>query len=86
MSGKDLAAATAHGSGLRFVDLSEAALRPEGATALPAEVARRRQALVIAFDGPRLVVAFADPWDEKAIAEVAGRRRGGYRTGPGRAG
>jgi len=71
VSGKDLAAATAHGSGLRFVDLSEVALRPEAAAALPAEVARRRQALVIAFDGPRLVVAFADPWDEKAIAEVA---------------
>ncbi len=71
VSGKDLAAAMAHGAGLRFVDLSEALLHPEAATAVPAEVARRRQALGVAFDGPRLVVAFADPWDEEAIAEVA---------------
>ena len=70
VSGKDLAAALAHGAGLRFVDLSEALLHPDAATAVPAEVARRRQALGVAFDGPRLVVAFADPWDEEAIAEV----------------
>jgi hypothetical protein len=71
VSGKDLAAAMAHGAGLRFVDLSEAPLHPEAATAIPAEVARRRQALGVGFDGPRLVVALADPWDEEALAEVA---------------
>jgi twitching motility protein PilT len=71
VSGKDLAAATAHGARLRFVDLSEATLEPEAARAIPAELARRRQALGVAVDGPRLVVAFADPWDDEAIAEVA---------------
>src|SRR5687767_12588990 len=71
VSGKDLAAATAHGARLRFVDLSEAALEPEAARAIPAELARRRQALGVAVEGTRLVVAFADPWDEDAITEVA---------------
>jgi twitching motility protein PilT len=71
VSGKDLAAATAHGARLRFVDLSEATLEPEAARTVPAELARRRQALGVAVEGPRLVVAFADPWDEDAIAEVA---------------
>ncbi len=71
VSGKDLAAALAHEAGLRFIDLSEASLHPEAAIAIPAEVARRRQALGVDFDGPRLVAAFADPWDEDALAEVA---------------
>ncbi len=71
VSGKDLAAALAYEAGLRFVDLSETPLHPEAAIAIPAEVARRRQALGVGFDGPRLVAAFADPWDEESVSEVA---------------
>jgi twitching motility protein PilT len=71
VSGKDLAAALAHEAGLRFFDLAETSLHPEAAIAIPADVARRRQALGVDFDGARLVVAFADPWDEEGLAEVA---------------
>ena len=71
VSGKDLAAAVAGEAGVRFVDLTEAAVDPAAVRALPAEVAKRCLALGVAFDGPRIVVAFADPWDDEARAEVA---------------
>jgi twitching motility protein PilT len=67
---KDLAAATAHEAGRRFVDLTETIVQPAAALPVPADLARRYLALGVAFDGPRLVVALADPDDEIALADL----------------
>lgn len=70
VSEKDLVAAVASTGGLRFVDLAETPLHPDAAEAVPAEVAWRHVALGVMFEGPRLIVAFADPGNDQAIVDV----------------
>jgi twitching motility protein PilT len=77
---KDLTAALAESVGVRFVDFHETPLHQDAATLLPAEVAWRQHALAIDFDGPRLVVAFAEPGDDDAVQTVG--RVTGYEIVP----
>ena len=72
---KDLTAALADTVGLRFVDFSETPIHPDAASTVPEDVARERIAVGVDFDGPRLVVAFADPGDDAAVTAV-GRATG----------
>jgi twitching motility protein PilT len=72
---KDLTAALADTVGLRFVDFSETPIHPDAASTVPEDVAREQVAVGVDFDGPRLVVAFADPGDDAAVTAV-GRATG----------
>jgi twitching motility protein PilT len=72
---KDLTAALADTVGLRFVDFSETPIHPDAASTVPEDIARERVAVGVDFDGPRLVVAFADPGDDDAVTAV-GRATG----------
>ncbi len=72
---KDLTAALADTVGLRFVDFSETPIHPDAASTVPEDIARERIAVGVDFDGPRLVVAFADPGDDAAVTAV-GRATG----------
>lgn len=71
VSEKDLVAAVAGTAGMRFLDLAETPLHPDAAEAVPAEVAWRHVALGVIFEGPHLVVAFADPGNDAAVMDVA---------------
>ncbi len=85
---KDLTAALADQIGMPFVDFLETPIHQEAPTLLTAELARKWLALPVDFEDRKLVVAFAEPADDEAVAAV-GRRddlrdhRGGRR--PGRA-
>jgi twitching motility protein PilT len=70
VSEKDLVAAVAEQVGLRFVDFSRTTVHPEAERLLPAEVALAHQAVVVEVDGGALVVAMADPGDERAVAAI----------------
>jgi twitching motility protein PilT len=72
---KDLTAALAESLGVRFVDFHDTPQHHDAASLIPAEVAHRHHALAIDFDGPRLVVAFAEPGDDVAV-EAVGRATG----------
>ncbi|MFM7616126.1 MAG: PilT/PilU family type 4a pilus ATPase [Actinomycetes bacterium] len=72
---KDLTAALAETVGLRFVDFSETPIHPDAASTVPEDIAREHIAVGVDFDGPRLVVAFADPGDDAAVTAV-GRATG----------
>jgi twitching motility protein PilT len=72
---KDLTAALAESIGVRFVDFHDTPLHQDAASLIPADIARNHLALAIDFDGPRLIVAFADPGDNAAV-EAVGRATG----------
>jgi twitching motility protein PilT len=67
---KDLTAAIAQSLGIRFVDFQDVTLHQDAPTLVPADVAREHQALAIDFEGAKLVVAFAEPADDIALAAV----------------
>jgi twitching motility protein PilT len=67
---KDLTAAIAESLSLRFVDFSETPLNADASTTIPADIARRYQALGVDFDGSKLVVAFTEPGDDEALHAV----------------
>ncbi|MFZ4585722.1 MAG: hypothetical protein ACOYNI_10910, partial [Acidimicrobiia bacterium] len=70
VSEKDLKAAIADTLAMRFVDFEETPLHPDAAAMLPPEVARAHEAIGVDFEGAKLVVAFADPGNDSAIAAV----------------
>ncbi|MGQ0825758.1 MAG: PilT/PilU family type 4a pilus ATPase [Actinomycetota bacterium] len=67
---KDLTAALAEDLGIRFVDFLETPIHQDAPALVPAELAWRYLALAVDFDGPRLVVAFAEPSDDEGVAAV----------------
>jgi type IV pilus assembly protein PilB len=66
----DLVAVIAAGIGLEFVDLAEYNVDPVAASAIPEPLARRYQALPIAWEGRVLVVAMADPSNVLALDDI----------------
>lgn len=80
VNAKDLTAALAQAVGIRFVDFHDTPIHQDAATVIPAEAARRHCALAIDFDGPRLIVAFAEPGDDEAVQEIG--RLTGYEVVP----
>ena len=67
---KDLTAALAEQLGVPFIDFLETPIHQEAPTLLTAELARRWVALPVDFEGHKLVVAFAEPADDEALAAV----------------
>ncbi len=67
---KDLTAALALSLGVRFIDFQDTTLHQDAPTLVPAEVARANRALAVDFEGHKLVVAFAEPADDEALAAV----------------
>src|SRR4029077_19389494 len=67
---KDLTAALAEQLGVPFVDFLETPIHQEAPTLLTAELARRWVALPVDFEGHKLIVAFAEPADDEALAAV----------------
>jgi twitching motility protein PilT len=67
---KDLTAALADQLGVPFIDFLETPIHQEAPTLLTAELARRWLALPVDFEGHKLVVAFAEPADDEALAAV----------------
>ncbi len=67
---KDLVAAIAAHSDQRFVDLAEHFVTPDLASMIPAELALRHVVVAVDWEGSDLVVAIADPTDERAITAV----------------
>ncbi len=67
---KDLTAALAAQMGIRFVDFLETPIHQDAPTMVPADMARRYVALPVDFEGPKLVVAFAEPADDDALAAI----------------
>lgn len=53
------------------VDVSRAAFRPDALRRVPRRLAERHEALPLDHDGERLVVAFADPGNDKAVEALA---------------
>ncbi len=72
---KDLTAAIAESQSLRFIDFTEAPLHADAATLVPPDVARAHQALGVNFEDNKLVVAFAEPGDDEALAAVGAATR-----------
>ena len=66
----DLVATLAAQIGLDFLDLSEFAIDPSAAGLITDALARRYQALPVAWDEGRLVVAMADPSHVFAIDDI----------------
>ena len=67
---KDLTAALAAHMGIRFVDFLETPIHQDAPTLIPADVARRHMALPVDFEERKLVVAFAEPADDDAVAAI----------------
>ena len=67
---KDLTAALAESLGVRFVDFQETPLHQDATTMVPHDVATHHLALGVDFEGHKLVVAFAEPADDEALAAV----------------
>ena len=84
VSEKDLTAAIAETVGVRFIDFTETPLHPDAALTVPEAVAREHQAIGVDFDGARLVVAFPDPGDDRAVTAVG--EATGYEIVPAAAG
>jgi len=84
VSEKDLTAAIAETVGLRFVDFSEHPLHPDAAVMVPEAVAREHIAIGVDFEGTKLVVAFPDPGDDRAVQAVGAAS--GYEIVPAAAG
>jgi type IV pilus assembly protein PilB len=66
----DLLAALAEQVGFRFVDLTEFPIDPSAASLIPEQMARRHHALPIGFEGPKLLVAMADPSNVIAADDI----------------
>ena len=66
----DLVSMLARQIGLEFIDLSEQTIDPTAAGMISASVARRYQALPLAWDEHRLVLAMADPSNVFAIDDI----------------
>jgi twitching motility protein PilT len=84
VSEKDLTAAIAETVGLRFVDFTEHPLHPDAAVMIPEAVAREHCAIGVDFEGTKLVVAFTDPGDDRAVTAVGAAS--GYEVVPAAAG
>ncbi len=67
---KDLTAALADQLGVPFVDFLETPIHQEAPTLLTAELARKWMALPVDFEDHKLIVAFAEPADDDALAAV----------------
>ena len=67
---KDLTAALADQLGVPFIDFLETPIHQEAPTLLTADVARKWMALPVDFEDHKLVVAFAEPADDEALAAV----------------
>jgi len=67
---KDLTAALADQMGIPFVDFLETPIHQDAPTLLTAELARKYLALPVDFEDRKLVVAFAEPADDDAVAAV----------------
>jgi twitching motility protein PilT len=67
---KDLTAALAEQMGVRFVDFLETPIHQDAPGMLTGELAHRYTALPVDFEGHKLVVAFAEPADDEAIAAI----------------
>jgi len=67
---KDLTAALAEQLGVPFVDFLETPIHQEAPTLLTAELARKWLALPVDFEDHKLLVAFAEPADDQAVAAV----------------
>ena len=67
---KDLTAALADQLGVPFVDFLETPIHQDAPTLLTAELARRWMALPVDFEDHKLLVAFAEPADDEAVAAV----------------
>src|SRR6476660_5379594 len=65
---KDLTAALAEQMGIRFVDFLETPIHQDAPGMLTAELARRFVAVPVDFEDHKLVVAFAEPADDAALA------------------
>jgi twitching motility protein PilT len=68
---KDLTAAHCSALGVRFVDFDDIAVQAQAAHVIPEALARRFTAIGIEMDRDVLLVAFADPSDQDAVAEVS---------------
>ena len=66
----ELVGALAEQAGLEFVDLGDHQVDPTAASAISDALARRYQALPIAWDGTTLVVAMADPSNVLAVDDI----------------
>jgi twitching motility protein PilT len=69
---KDLTAALAAHMGIRFVDFLDTPIHQDAPTLITAEVARQHLALPVDFEERKLVVAFAEPADDNAVAAIGG--------------
>jgi twitching motility protein PilT len=67
---KDLTAALAEQLGIPFVDFLETPIHQDAPTLLTAELARKWLALPVDFEDTKLIVAFAEPADDAAVAAV----------------
>jgi twitching motility protein PilT len=67
---KDLTAAIAEHLGVRFVDFLDTPIHQDAPLMVPPEVARKYLALAVDFEGHHLVVAFAEPSDDEAVAAI----------------
>ena len=70
VASKDLTAALAESLGIRFIDFQEAPIQQDAATMVPVDVARMHSAIGVDFEDHKLVVAFAEPSDDDAVAAV----------------
>jgi twitching motility protein PilT len=67
---KDLTAALADQMGLVFVDFLETPIHQDAPGMLTADMARQYTAVPVDFEDHKLVVAFAEPADDEAIAAI----------------
>ena len=67
---KDLTAALAEQLGVPFVDFLETPIHQDAPTLLTADLARKWFALPVDFEDHKLIVAFAEPADDAAVAAV----------------
>ncbi len=67
---KDLTAALADQMGIPFVDFLETPIHQDAPTLLTPELARKWLALPVDFEDRKLIVAFAEPADDEAVAAV----------------
>jgi twitching motility protein PilT len=67
---KDLTAALADQMGLRFIDFLDTPIHQDAPTMLTAELAQRYTAVPVDFEDHKIVVAFAEPADDDALAAI----------------
>jgi len=67
---KDLTAALAEQMGVRFIDFLETPIHTDAPETLSADLARQYVAVPVDFEGQKLVVAFAEPPTDAALAAV----------------